>query len=63
MQATRRTAEQPEYCCCADADAAAAQLRAVHTPYHLVDVPVEERPVYGRGRPRAHTPRPSTATR
>ena len=63
MQTTVRTAEQQEYFCRADADAAAAQLRAVHTPYHLMDVTVEERPVYGRGRPSAHTPRPITATR
>jgi transposase len=63
MQATVRTAEQQEYFCRADADAAAAQLCAVHPPYHLVDVPVEERPVYGRGRPSSHTPRPITATR
>jgi len=57
MHATVRTAEQQEYFCRADAGAAAAQLRAVHTPYHLVDVRVEERPVYGRGRPSAHKPR------
>src|SRR5262247_3190320 len=63
MQATVRTAEQQEYFCRADADAAAAQLRAVHTPYHLVDVTVEERPVYGRGRPSVHRPRPIKATR
>jgi hypothetical protein len=62
-QAPVRTAEQHEYFCRADADAAAAQLRTVHTPYHLVDVTVEERPVYGRGRPSAHKPRPITATR
>src|SRR5215813_4583374 len=42
MQAPVRTAEQQEYFCRADADAAAAQLRAVHTPYHLVDVTAEE---------------------
>jgi transposase len=63
MQATVRTAEQQEYFCRADADAAAAQLRAVHTPYHLVDVTVEERPVYGRGRPSAHKPRLGKALR
>jgi transposase len=62
MQATVRTAEQQEDCCRADADAAAAQLRTVHTPYHLVDVTVEERPVYGRGRPSSHKPRPIKAT-
>jgi len=63
MQATVRTAEQQEYFCRADADAAAAQLRAVHTPYHLVEGTVEERPVYGRGRPSVHRPRPIKATR
>jgi transposase len=62
MQATVRTAEQQEYFWRADADAAAAQLRTVHTPYHLVDVTVEERPVYGRGRPSSHKPRPIKAT-
>ena len=63
MQTTVRTAEQQEYFCRADADTAAAQLRAVHTPYHLVDVTVEEQPVYGRGRPSSHTARPVKAMR
>jgi transposase len=63
IQSTVRTAAQQEYFCRADADAAAAQLRAVHTPYHLVDVTVEERPVYGRGRPNSHQPRPIKAMR
>src|SRR5215831_5821123 len=63
MQSTVRTAEQQEYFCRADADGAAAQLRTVHTPYHLVDVTVEEQPVYGRGRPRDRKPRPITARR
>jgi transposase len=58
-----RTAEQQEYFCRADAEAAAAKLRAVQTAYHLVDVTVEEQPVYGRGRPSAHTPRPVKAMR
>jgi hypothetical protein len=58
-----RTAEQQEYCCRADADAAAAPRRAVPTPYHLVDVTVEKRPVYGRGRPSSHKPRPIKAPR
>ena len=31
--------------------------------YHLVDVTVEERPVYGRGRPSPHKPRPIKAMR
>lgn len=51
MQTTVRPAAQQEYFCRADADGAAAQLRAVHTAYHRVEVTVEERPVYGRGRP------------
>src|SRR5205085_1788733 len=63
LHTTVRTAAQQEYCCRADADAAAAQLRAVLPPSHLMDVTVEERPVYGRGRPSAHTPRPVTALR
>jgi transposase len=51
------------YFCRADADAAAAQLRAVHAAYHGLEVTVEERPGYGRGRPSAHKPRPITAMR
>jgi transposase len=57
LQTVARTAEQQEYFCRADAEAAAAELRAVHTAYHLVDVTVEERPRYGRGRPNSHKPR------
>jgi transposase len=63
MQTTVRTAEQQEYFCRADADSAAAQLRAAHAAYHVVDVTVTERPVYGRGRPSSHKPRPVQATR
>jgi transposase len=56
-QTAARTAEQQEYGCRADAEAAAAPLRAVPTASHLVDVTVEERPIDGRGRPSSHTPR------
>ena len=63
LQTAARTAEQQEYFCRADAEAAAAKLRAVPTAYHLVDVTVEERPVYGRGRPSSHKPRPVKAMR
>jgi hypothetical protein len=35
----------------------------VHTTDHLLDGTVEERPVYGRGRPSAHQPRPVKALR
>jgi len=56
-------AEQREYFCRADAEAAAVTLRALPAPYHRVDVTVEERLVYGRGRPSAHTPRSVKAIR
>jgi transposase len=63
MQTAVQTAERQEYFCRADADVAAAQLRALHTPYHRVDVVVEEYPLYGRGRPSPHKPRPVKALR
>ncbi len=63
MQTTARAAEQQEYFCRADADAAAARLRAVSAASHRLEVAVEERLVYGRGRPSAHKPRPITARR
>ena len=62
-QSAARRVEQQAYLCRADAEAAAAQLRAVPAPYHLVDVTVEEQPVYGRGRPSADKPRPISAMR
>jgi transposase len=63
IQTTARAAEQQEYFCRADADAAAAQIRAVSAAYHRLEVAVEERLVYGRGRPSAHKPRPITTRR
>src|SRR5215467_2878876 len=63
IQSAARAAEQHVYFCRADAEAAAAQLHAVHAAYHGMEVTVEERPVYGRGRPSAHKPRPITAMR
>jgi len=63
IQSAARLAEQQEYCCRADAEAAAVRLRALPAPYHRVDVTVEERPVYGRGRPSVHKPRPITVMR
>ena len=63
MQTAARAAEQQEYFCRADADAAAARLRAVSAAYHRLEVAMEERLVYGRGRPSAHKPRPITARR
>jgi hypothetical protein len=52
-----------EYCCRADAEAAAVTLRALPAPYPRVDVTGEERLVYGRGRPSAHQPRSVQAIR
>src|SRR2546422_1312213 len=63
MQTTARAAERQEYFCRADADAAAARLRAVSAAYHRLEVAVEERLVSCRGRPSAHKPRPITARR
>jgi len=63
IQTAARPAEQQEYFCRADAEAAAAKLRASHTAYHRVDVTVEERPVYDRGRPSPQKPRPIKAMR
>jgi transposase len=63
IQTAARTAEQQEDVCRADAEAAAAKLRAMHTAYHLMEVTVEERPVYGRGRPNSHKPRTVKALR
>ena len=63
MQTAARLAEQQEYCCRGDAAAAAAKLRALHAVYHRVEVAVTERPLYGRGRPSAHKPRPIKAMR
>jgi transposase len=63
MHTTVRTAEQQEYFCRADAETAAAQLRAMHTAYHLIDVAIEERSLYGRGRPSSHQARPIKAIR
>ena len=63
IQTAAGTAEQQEYFCRADAEAAAAKLRAVHSAYHLIDVTVEERPLYSRGRPSSRQPRPVKAIR
>src|ERR687885_1419389 len=56
-------AEQQEYFCRADAETAAVRLRALSAAYHRLEVAVEERLVYGRGRPSAHQPRLITARR
>jgi len=54
---------QQEYGCQADAEAAAATLRAPQSAYHAVEVRVEAHPQSGPGRPSQQQPRVSTALR
>jgi hypothetical protein len=63
LEAAVREATQQEYCCHADAEAAAAQLRALQSADHWVEVLVEERPTYGPGRPSQQQPRVVKALR
>jgi transposase len=63
LEATVREAARQEYFCHADAEAAAATLRALPSAYHGVQVVVEERPRYGPGRPRLKQPRVVKALR
>ena len=63
LEATVREAARQEYFCPADAEAAAAKLRALPSAYHGVGVDVEERPKYGPGRPRSKQPRVVKALR
>src|SRR5215467_12441040 len=63
LEATVREAARQEYFCHADAEAAAAKLRALPSAYHGVDVDVEERPQYGPGRPSSKQPRVVKALR
>jgi transposase len=57
LEANVREAIHQEYFCHADAEAAAAKLRALQSAYHGVQVDVEERPQYGPGRPSRTQPR------
>jgi len=57
LEATVREAIHQAYFCHADAEAAAAKLRALQSAYHGVQVDVEERPQYGPGRPSRTQPR------
>src|SRR5215471_19343935 len=63
LEATVREVTQQEYFCRADAEVAAAQLRAQQSAYHRVEVMVEERPKYGPGRPSQKQPRAVKALR
>src|SRR5918911_1076752 len=63
LEATVREVARQEYFCHADAEAAAAKLRALPSAYHGVDVEIQERPQYGPGRPSAQQPRVVKALR
>jgi transposase len=63
LRAAVRAAAKQEYFCRADAEVAAEALRAVQTDYHQVEVAVEERPQYGKGRPSMRQPRVVKAMR
>ena len=63
LEATVREATQQEYFCHADAESAAAKLRAQQSAYHWMEVAVEERPKYGPGRPSQKQPRVVKALR
>jgi hypothetical protein len=63
LEATVREAARQEYFCHADAEAAAAKLRALPSTSHGVAVAVKERPTYGPGRPSATRPRVVQALR
>jgi transposase len=61
LETTVRDAAKQEYCCRADAEAAAEQRRALPSASHQVEVVVEERPQDGPGRPSRPKPRPVNA--
>jgi transposase len=63
LAATVHAAARQEYFCQADAEAAAAKLRALQSAYHWVEVEVTERPTYGPGRPSSKQPRVVKALR
>jgi transposase len=63
LEASVHAAARQEYFCHADAEAAAAKLRALPSTYHWVEVVVEERPKYGPGRPSGTQPRVVKALR
>jgi transposase len=63
LEAIAREAARQEYFCHADAEAAAAKLRALPSADHWVEVAVQERPKYGPGRPSSTQPRVGKALR
>jgi transposase len=63
LEATGREAARQEYCCHADAEAAAATRRALQRSSHWGQGGVEERPTYSPGRPSLKQPRVVRARR
>ena len=63
LDATAREVTHQEYFCRADAEAAAAKLRAQQSAYHHIEVQVAEHPKYGPGRPSQKQPRVVKALR
>jgi transposase len=63
LEASVHAVARQEYFCQADAEAAAAKLRALPSAYHWGDVAVQERPRYGPGRPSCKQPRVVKALR
>jgi transposase len=63
LEATVREVTRQEYFCQADAEVAAAKLRAQQSASHEGEVRVEERPKYGPGRPSQKQPRVVKALR
>jgi len=63
LEASVHAVARQEYFCQADAEAAAAKLRALPSAYHGVDVALQERPKYGPGRPSSTQPRVVKALR
>jgi transposase len=63
LEASVHEIARQEYFCHADAEAAAAKLRALQSAYHGVEVTVEEHPKYGPGRPSQKQPRVVKAVR
>jgi transposase len=64
LEASRRDIEQvakaegrKTFFCRADAEAAAAAVRANPSAFHQLNVRIEERPRYGRGRPKKNVPK------
>lgn len=62
MDRLAKAAEKRVFFCRPDAEAAATEARAHTAAYHRLDVRVEERPRYGRGRPKKNAPRIPVAT-